>query len=336
MVVPSRESCVYGGPDHTYQAFGATFLILNSVLCAIFCAVILRVPHYGLVWALSPMLCTAGALTNPTRQERTMALLINLSQVAFFQWILSALTPHVFARVLAVSIIFPLILMRRNSANSGVVITGIISCWNHDVFLQGLDNMISMFLILCLAVPTFLMWDGILFSNWRGIPGKSQMDWKSGMRRVIAFACAMMIFDSVQWDFGSWLPLTLALAYSSGETGKNAMIIGLKRLALAPLGFLLSVFYLSTSAYLGVYFSYATVLWGVIGFFFSYLCKCFTFFYLPFIVMVSCADNLIDAESSTYGNGWDFFIQSSVAVAVGAALVILFESVAIEKDEPPS
>ena len=83
--------------------------------------------------------------------------------------------------------------------------------------------------------------------------------------------------------------------------------------------------YLGSAGRCGAVFSYAAVLWGVAGYYFSYRTGRFGAFYLPFLLMLCCAKNLAHGPGVSFGNSWDFCMQAVVAIGIGALLVMLAE-----------
>ena len=214
---------------------------------------------------------------------------------------------------------------RRNPVDSGVVTAGVISGWNHENFVAGFDNFLALLLIGCAAVPSFWLLDRLLLKDAAAAAAPPRETMNQTLRKTAAFLAAALTASALGWRYGAWIPLTVALSYSTGASGRSAASIALARFALAPAGMLAAMLYLDSAGRGGAIFSYAAVLWGVAGYYFSYRTGRFGAFYLPFLVMLCCAKNLAHGPGTPFGNSWDLGAQAVSAIGIGALLVIVAE-----------
>lgn len=309
------------------HALEATLLVFNSVFWALVLWGVFREPGYGLLWLLGPLLSTVGGLAEKTRVERASAIALNLLMFGFYQFVFASLMPYYILLILAMPLALYISSWRHSGNSAGAVMVAGLMNFEKGSFQVGLDNFCFLAVLAMVVAPTYLLLDYLLIgkNQWSGAPSTPRLSLDAVLRRAAAFMLAWSLDNALEWEFSYWIPLTVALSYSGGNTGSSAQRIARLRMLWAPFGFYLAAAFLSTLSYVDYQFNYLSLLIAFIAFYYCFRADDYIGFFLLFTVMISGLNNLSFGASGAYGSGWNLIGQSTISVAMGGLIVMFCE-----------
>lgn len=313
--------------SRTDNALAGALLIGNSALWSFLAVVVVRMPYSGVIWLMGPVLCTLGALGEPDRALRARSLFCNLVIMGMLQFVFAALRD--FPSLLTTAVMLAILLTGgRDGNNAGVTIcASLLDIAERNVGTAAEILLLTLGLAVVIPLTGWCM-DSLLFGGreWGGLGTKPPLTTDALIRRMAAFAAGFAMMYAFGWQYGHWIPLTVALSYSGGDTAFGLRNNLKDRFCGSALGLAASLLWLGTVCYADYRFSYLAAGLLPAAFYYSIRTGDHLGFCIMYMMICGTLDDLIRGASPLYGNGWQFFFQSAVGIAVGAIIVEAIES----------
>ena len=323
MVTSRAASAVDRSPE--INALAAVLMIGNSALWSFLAVVVIRMPYSGLIWLMGPVLCTIGALGEPDRGRRTEALFCNLVTMGLLQFGFAALRNIPPLIVAAVPLAVLVTGCRDTGNNAGATIcASLLDIANGNVSVAAETLFLTFVLAVALPLSNRVL-ERLFFGRdeWSGLGSKPPLRLDALIRRMAAFAAAFALMYALEWQYGHWIPLTVALSYSGGDTAAGLRGNFKSRLRGAAFGLAASLLWLGTACYVDYRFSYFAAVILPLAFYYSIRTGDHTGFCIMYMMICGTLNDLIRGSSPLYGNGWQLFFQATAGIAIGAGIVEL-------------
>ena len=308
----------------------ATLAVVNSAFWSALAVVALRTPHTGLLWLMGPILCTVASLGEATRMERAAAQAQDFVLFGVLQFLFAALAAEKFAVMLMMPAAVLLTgTLRRGNRAAAVMCSALMDLPETEVAAAG--EMLLTVLLLAATAP----WCGMLLDRWffgvREEGGRAALPpppppVPTGilLRRAGALTTAAALMYAVEWHFGHWIPLTVALLYLAATPGEETRRAALTRSLAAIPGFAAALLYLATVSYSDYRLNYLAGFYLTGAFYYSFRRGDYFGFSVMYMVICCVLNDLLLESSPLFANGWELLFQSAVGTALGCAIAAAF------------
>ena len=200
----------------------ATLLVVNSAFWSALAVVAVRVPHTGLLWLMGPILCTVASLGEATRAERAAAQVQDFVLFGVLQFLFAAFASEKLPVLFLVpaAVVFTGRLRRGNRA-AAVMCSSLMNLTETDLAAAG-EMLVTVLMLAATAPLSGALLDRLLFGarERRGPAPGPPIPVEILLRRAGALTTAIALMYALEWHFGHWIPLTVALLYLAAAPGE--------------------------------------------------------------------------------------------------------------------
>ena len=316
-------------PPGAGNALHATLLVANSAFWSALMIVAVRAPHTGLIWLMGPILCTIASFGETTCGKRALAAAADFITFGMLQFLFTALSPMVLPAVLFCPAAIRIAAFRRSGNRAGAVFCASMMNITENDLAEAGELLVTVAVLAAIVPLTSLMLEKFLLRRTTGsrlVPAAPPLDGTAILRRSAAGTAALALMYALNWHFGHWIPLTVALLYlKSGDETTMLRFAELRSLAATP-GFALGLLSLATAAYIDYRLDYFAALWLVLAFHYSFRRREYFGFSIMYMVVCCMLNDLLLERSPLFANGWELFFQSVLGTLIGCAIVAAAEA----------
>lgn len=304
----------------------ATLLVVNSAFWSALAVVAVRAPHTGLLWLMGPILCTVASMGEATRAERAAAQIRDFLLFGVLQFLFAAFAaekvPVLF--LVPAAVLFTGRLRRGNRA-AAVMCSSLMNLPETDLTAAG--EMLVTVLVLAATAPLCgALLDRLLFGARERCGAAAAPPIPTGilLRRAGALTTAIALMYALEWHFGHWIPLTVALLYLAASPGEATRRAALTRSLAAVPGFAGALLYLATVSSFDYRLNYLAGFYLAGAFHYSFRRGDYFGFSLMYMVICCVLNDLLLERSPLFANGWELLFQSAAGTAAGCAIAAAF------------
>ena len=304
----------------------ATLLVVNSAFWSALAVVAVRAPHTGLLWLMGPILCTVASLGEPTRAARAAAQIRDFLLFGVLQFLFAAGA----AEKAPVLLLVPAAVLfvgrvRRGNRAAAVIASSLMNLPETDAAAAG-EMLVTVLLLAATAPLCGALLDRLLFGaeERRGPPPSPPIPTEILLRRAGALTTAIALMYALEWHFGHWIPLTVALLYLAAAPGEATRQAALTRSLAAVPGFAAALLYLATVSYSDYRLNYLAGFYLAGAFHYSFRRGDYFGFSVMYMVICCVLNDLLLEGSPLFANGWELLFQSAAGTAAGCAIAAAF------------